>query len=218
VLDCFSHSTPQPDSVDGSPLPSGRPRAPTHRWLAMPTDLRGDVAEQWRSGRRNVADHCETLTGCGGTHGTEPCGCGDVTIGPITVAIDTRLRPKITRLPNGDGPNSPGTGSSATAPSRSALQRNASRIPRTRPTASTAGDAAVELRAELDARAAVAPTPPRQRGSPPAGTVHDPALSRCRRGHRERRGDPLGVQPPRLPEQAWIKGPRRHVGSTGNRT
>ena len=48
----------------------------TQHSLAIPADLRGDVAEQWRSGRGNVADHRETLTGRGGTHGTKPCGAG----------------------------------------------------------------------------------------------------------------------------------------------
>ena len=45
-----------------------RRRAPTQRWLAMLSDLRGDVAGQWRSGRGNAADQRGRLTGRGGTH------------------------------------------------------------------------------------------------------------------------------------------------------
>jgi hypothetical protein len=66
--------------------------------LPEPADQRGDVAEQWRSGRGNVADHRETLTGRGGTHGTKPCGAGmpaglDVPHGELDRAHGRQLPP-----------------------------------------------------------------------------------------------------------------------------
>ena len=56
------------------------------RWIAAALGRRHSAGwacrltcvETWRSGRGSVADHRETLTGRGGTHGTKPCGAGDV--------------------------------------------------------------------------------------------------------------------------------------------